>query len=48
MAQEKKYLSFLLFYYEIVCCVYSLESQHRGDSKEYTQYTTILDDRKNP
>ena len=22
-----------------VCCVYSLESPHRGDSNEYTQYT---------
>ena len=31
-----------LFYYEIVCCVYSLESPHRGDSNEYTQHTIIL------
>ena len=23
----------------IVCCVFSLESPHRGDSSEYTQYT---------
>ena len=23
--------------YEILCCVYSLESPHRGDSNEYTQ-----------
>ena len=22
-----------------VCCVFSLESSHRGDSEEYTQYT---------
>ena len=22
-----------------VCCVFSLESPHRGDSNEYTQYT---------
>ena len=22
-----------------VCCVFSLESRHRGDSNEYTQYT---------
>ena len=22
-----------------VCCVFSLEAPHRGDSKEYTQYT---------
>ena len=25
-----------LFYREVVCCVYSLESPHRGDSNEYT------------
>ena len=31
-----------LFYYEIVCCVYSLQSPHRGDSNEYTEYTIIL------
>ena len=23
----------------MVCCVFSLESPHRGDSNEYTQYT---------
>ena len=33
---------FYLFYYEIVCCVYSLESPHRGDSNEYTQHTIIV------
>ena len=27
---------FFLFYHGIVCCVYSLESPHRGDSNEYT------------
>ena len=31
-----------LFYNEIVCCVYSLESPHRGDLNEYTQHTIIL------
>ena len=25
-----------------VCCVLSLESPHRGDSNEYTQYCTIF------
>ena len=29
-------------YRENVCCVYSLESPHRGDSDEYTQDTIIL------
>ena len=31
-----------LFYYEIICCVYSLQSPHRGDSNEYTPHTIIL------
>ena len=31
-----------LFYYEMVCCVYSLESPRWGDSNEYTQHTIIL------
>ena len=30
-------MEFFLFYYEIVCCVYSL-----GDSNEYTQHTIIV------
>ena len=43
MAQENKYLGiFFLFYHGIVCCVYSLESPHRGDSIEYTQHTIIV------
>ena len=31
-----------LFYREIVCCVYSLQSPHPGDSNEYTQHTIIV------
>ena len=31
-----------VFYHEIVCCVYSLESPRRGDSNEYTQHTIIV------
>ena len=31
-----------LFYHEIACCVYSLESPHRGDSNEYIQHTIIV------
>ena len=43
IAQENKYLGiFFLFYHGIVCCVFSLESPHRGDSNEYTQHTIIL------
>ena len=43
IAQENKRLGIIfLFYHGIVCCVYSLESPHRGDSNEYTQHTTIV------
>ena len=31
-----------VFYHDSICCVYLLESPHRGDSNEYTQYTFIL------
>ena len=31
----------LIFYKMMVCCVYSLESPHRGDSNDYTQYTVF-------
>ena len=30
---------FLILFNLKVCCVFSLESPHRGDSNEYTQYT---------
>ena len=30
---------FSTFFNMKVCCVFSLESLHRGDSNEYTQYT---------
>ena len=30
---------FSIFYNTMVCCMFSLESPHRGDSNEYTQYT---------
>ena len=43
IAEENKYSEiFFLFYHEIVCCVYSLESLHQGDSNEYTQHTIIV------
>ena len=42
-ALKNKYLGeFSYFYHKIVCCVYSLESPHRGDSNEYTQHTIIV------
>ena len=31
--------SFRFFFNTKVCCLFSLESPHRGDSNEYTQYT---------
>ena len=43
IAQESKYRrTFFLFYHDIVCCEYSLESPHRGDSDEYTQHTIFV------
>ena len=41
IAQENIYKG-NLFHPEIVCCVYSLESPHPGDSNEYTQHTIIM------
>ena len=31
----------LIFYNMDVCCVFSLELPHRGDSNEYTKYTVF-------
>ena len=51
IAQKKKkkiyqifrtFLFFFLIYHEMVCCVYSLELPHRGDSNEFTQHTIIV------
>ena len=39
---------FFIFFKIKVCCVYSLESPHRGDSNEYTQYTIINIKRQSP
>ena len=37
----------LIFFNMKVCCVFSLESPHRGDSNEYKQYTfTIINIKK--
>ena len=30
-----------------VCCLFSSESPHRGDSNEYTQYTIFILNKKN-
>ena len=32
---------FSIFFNMKVCCVFSLESPHRGDSNEFTPYTTF-------
>ena len=43
VAQEKTiFKEIFLFYHEMACCVYSLESSHRCDSNEYTQHTIIV------
>ena len=38
---------FLILFNMKVCCVFSLESPHRGDSIEYTQYTIFNMNKKN-
>ena len=40
--ENKQLMIFFLFYHEIVCCVYSLELPHQGNSNEYTQHTIIV------
>ena len=43
IAQENIYIwHFFIRYHENMCGVYSLESHHRGDSNEYTQYTVFF------
>ena len=39
---------FSIFFSTKVCCVFSLESPHRGDSNEYIQQTIINIKRKSP
>ena len=41
-SRKQIFNDFFLFYHGIVCCVYSLESPHRGDSNEYTEHTIIV------
>ena len=41
-SRKQIFREIFLFYREIVCCVYSLESPHRGNSNEYTQHTIIV------
>ena len=38
---------FSIFFNLKVCCVFSLESPHRGDSNEYTQYTIFNKKKEN-
>ena len=39
---------FSIFFNMKVCCVFSLESPHQGDSNEYTQYTIFNIQKKSP
>ena len=41
-SRKQIFRDFFLFYHGIVCCVYSLELPHRGDSNEYTQHTIFV------
>ena len=38
---------FSIFFNMKVCCVFSLESPYRGDSNEYTHYTTFIIKKEN-
>ena len=38
---------YLIFFDMKVCCVFSLESPHQGDSNENTQYTIFNINKKN-
>ena len=38
---------FFIFFNMKVCCVFSLESPHRGDANEYKQYTIFILNKKN-
>ena len=40
-------ISFLIFVNTKVCWVFSLESPHRGDFNDYTQYTIFNTNKKN-
>ena len=40
--RKQMFRKIFVFYHEIVCCVYSLESPHRGDSNEYIQHTIFV------
>ena len=40
--------NFSIFFNMKVSCVFSLESPHRGDSNEYTQYTIFIIKKENP
>ena len=44
IAQENKHLDkfYLSTYHKPLCCVYLLETPHRGDFNEYTQHTIIV------
>ena len=38
---------FSIFFNMKVCCVFSLESPHRGDSNEFTKHTIFNINKKN-
>ena len=41
-SRKRMFRQIYFFHHDIVCCMYSLESPHRGDSNEYTQHTIIV------
>ena len=41
-SRKQKLKEGFLFYHESICGVYSLESNHRGDSNKYIQHAIIV------
>ena len=41
-SRKQIFREIFLLYHEIICCVYSLELPHRGNSNEYTQHIIIV------
>ena len=41
-SRKQIFRKIFILYDEIVCCMYSLESPHRGDSNVYTQHIILV------
>ena len=45
-SRKQIFKDIFLFYHEIECCVYSLESPHRGDSNVHSTFQYCIGDQK--